>query len=55
MPYGMDSPESDAREAQTAGWVDVRQVDWYLDRIKGRLGFQWGLIVASRSQLGLPA
>jgi SAM-dependent methyltransferase len=30
----MDSAESDAREAQTAGWGDVCQVDWYLDRIK---------------------
>lgn len=33
MPYGMDSPPPSSAEAQTAGWDDQRQVDWYLDRI----------------------
>jgi tRNA (cmo5U34)-methyltransferase len=31
--YGMDSPPWGPSEAQTAGWDDQRQVDWYLDRI----------------------
>ncbi|HEY1989943.1 MAG TPA: class I SAM-dependent methyltransferase [Acidimicrobiales bacterium] len=37
MPYRVDSLEPEhanhSSEAQTAGWGDERQVDWYLDRI----------------------
>ncbi|HEX3462365.1 MAG TPA: class I SAM-dependent methyltransferase [Acidimicrobiales bacterium] len=29
----MNSPPGGSTEAQTAGWDDQRQVDWYLDRI----------------------
>lgn len=33
MTYRMDTPPESSAEAQTAGWSDTRQVDWYLDRI----------------------